>query len=122
MSLRPCPSPGCSALVPRGRCPRHAVQAEARLALSRANAEATRPAAHLRGYDHAWSAVRKQFLGTHPLCVVCAAPATEADHIVSIREAPELRLKWSNLRALCKPCHSRRTARDQGFGKARRVP
>ncbi|WP_432206025.1 HNH endonuclease signature motif containing protein [Brucella rhizosphaerae] len=58
----------------------------------------------------------------NPYCTAdgCEAPATEADHIKSIKEAPELRLEWSNLRALCKSCHSRRTARDQGFARSTR--
>jgi 5-methylcytosine-specific restriction endonuclease McrA len=37
-----------------------------------------------------------------------------------VRDHPELRLAYSNCRALCASCHSRRTALDQGF--ARRLP
>jgi 5-methylcytosine-specific restriction protein A len=40
--------------------------------------------------------------------------------VVSILEAPQLRLDHSNLRSLCKRCHDARTARDQGFGRRRK--
>jgi 5-methylcytosine-specific restriction endonuclease McrA len=42
-------------------------------------------------------------------------PATEVDHIVPLRQggAP---LATANVRGLCKPHHSSRTARDTGFG------
>jgi 5-methylcytosine-specific restriction protein A len=43
--------------------------------------------------------------------------AGEGDHLKSLAEYPELRLEWSNLRAFCRPCHSRRTAREQGFAR-----
>lgn len=70
-----------------------------------------------RGYDAAWRKVRAQFLAQNTKCVHCGAVATEADHIKSIADHPQLRLRWSNLRALCKPCHSRRTATEQGFAR-----
>lgn len=74
-----------------------------------------------RGYDADWRRVRLRHLQQHPLCLFCEAdgritPATDVDHIVSIAEAPEYRLDPTNLRSLCQSCHSRRTARDQGFG------
>lgn len=81
-----------------------------------------RPSPAKRGYDGDWRKVRKAFLLAHPYCSTpgCNAAATEADHIKSIREAPHLRLEWSNLRPFCKPCHSRRTAREQGFARSDR--
>lgn len=82
----------------------------------KANLDRHRPSSEARGYDAAWRAVRRQFLAAHPICR-CGAPATEADHIKTVRERPDLRLSWSNLEARCKPCHSRRTATDQGFAR-----
>lgn len=76
-----------------------------------------------RGYDAKWQKVRAAHLAKEPLCRFCMErhgrpeSATEVDHILSIREAPHLRLVDSNLRSLCKPCHSQRTAREQGFAK-----
>ncbi len=80
-----------------------------------------RPSAPRRGYDRAWSKVRARFLAKHRACVMCGAAASQVDHIVPVRQRPDLRLAETNLRALCGPCHSRRTARDQsgwtkGFG------
>lgn len=82
-----------------------------------------RPTSARRGYDHAWRALRGRFLATHPACQAkgCGRPSAEVDHIAPVRQRPELRLVWGNLRALCKTCHSRRTAQDQsgwkkGFG------
>ena len=84
-----------------------------------------RGSAAARGYDRAWRRCRGAFLKANPLCVFCQragrllTPATEADHIETIEDRPDLRLDWSNLRPLCKPCHSGRTARDQGFARPR---
>ncbi len=64
-----------------------------------------------------WRRFRRWFLVRHPLCVECNGPANEVDHIESRRERPDLAFDESNLRALCKSCHSRRTARDQGWAR-----
>jgi 5-methylcytosine-specific restriction endonuclease McrA len=74
-----------------------------------------------KDYGPDWRKVRKAFLAANPMCVCgCGQRATQVDHIVSVRERPDLRLVWSNLRALCASCHSRRTATDQGWGAAAR--
>jgi 5-methylcytosine-specific restriction protein A len=79
----------------------------------------------VRGYDAEWRRFRAWFLGCNPLCVLCLdrgvyRAATVVDHIVSVNEAPERRLDPANCRALCKPCHDRRTAAEQGFGRRTR--
>lgn len=87
--------------------------------------DAMRPAAHLRGYDAAWHALRRAFIAAHPWCAMCAARGIErraevVDHVQGVREAPHLRLDPGNLRSMCRPCHTRRTAADPmqgGFGK-----
>lgn len=79
-----------------------------------ARPEDSRPSAASRGYGHAWRAIRAAFLKTHPRCP-CGAPATEVDHIVSLRNGGTNAA--ANLQALCKPCHARKTATiDGGFG------
>ncbi len=105
-------APCCGLKIAAGElCPcQRRRQQEARKAV-----DAKRPSAFERGYDGAWRKVRAQFLTAHPRCVECGATASEVDHIQSIAERPDLRLKWSNLRSFCKPHHSRRTALDQGF-------
>ena len=35
--------------------------------------------------------------------------ATEVDHIIPIRQRPDLRLVWSNLQSACRACHSAKT-------------
>lgn len=87
-----------------------------------------------RGYDAAWQSVRDSVILTRGLrCEECkrlgalrkrdatrSLPVLNVDHIKTVAERPDLRLDPKNLRVLCQPCHSRRTARDQGF--ARRGP
>jgi len=78
-----------------------------------------RPSSQARGYDADWRTLRNRFMAAHPQCSEpgCDAPAQEVDHILSVRERPDLRLSWFNLRALCKTHHSARTAREQGFAR-----
>lgn len=78
-----------------------------------------------RGYDGAWQKLRKEFLALHPYCEcdVCKGKdiwewAQVVDHIISIQERPDLRLEWSNLRAMSKRHHDRHTVRAQGFARA----
>lgn len=91
-------------------------------------ADQRRGSAASRGYDAAWRRLRLAFLEQNPLCLFCAdtgrtVAASVVDHIITIAERPDLRLDWSNLRPLCKPCHDRHTAREQAFGgKASRRP
>lgn len=88
-----------------------------RAADARAKHDKGRPSSHDRGYDAAWRKLRAAFLEANPICCVedCGLAATDADHILSVRIRPDLRLVWSNLRAYCHAHHSRRTAREQGF-------
>lgn len=85
----------------------------------KAQADKARPSPAKRGYDKIWMMLRKAFLLAYPDCSTpgCGKPATDVDHIKSVREAPQLRLVWSNLRPFCHACHSRHTARTQGFAR-----
>ncbi len=113
-ALKPCARVGCRALTRERWCPACKTLA-AREDVQRRGTSAQ------RGYgDAAWQRCRALFLSKYPRCIWCGAPATEVDHIVSVRQAPGLRLHWSNLRAACKPCHSRRTATEQGFARGGR--
>ncbi len=106
----PCSAPGCPALVSgAARCPDH-VRAQ------RALADSFRPSAARRGYDHRWREIRLAHLRRERACRFCGADTQlEVDHIDgdSSHNAPR------NLRTLCHSCHSRRTARDQGFARRR---
>lgn len=80
-----------------------------------------------RGYDYQWGKVRSSYIKANPMCEFCSEDgllqeAQVVDHIVPISEAPELRLDPDNLRSLCKRCHDRRTALEQGFAKTNTRP
>ncbi|ATN34112.1 hypothetical protein ACO34A_09870 [Rhizobium sp. ACO-34A] len=96
--------------------------AVARAAKAKARHDQSRPSSRSRGYDADWRACRSQFLQAFPACAVpgCGKPATDVDHRITIAERPDLRLSWSNLRPYCHGCHSRWTAKYQGFARPRK--
>lgn len=58
-----------------------------------------------------WRKLRAAFLGRHPLCAECQAagrpvPAVDVHHRLERKDRPDLAYEWSNLQALCKPCHN----------------
>lgn len=91
----------------------------------------TRGSARQRGYDRDWEKLRDAVVIERGCCceacgtivvlrkreATATTPVAEVDHIEGIADRPDLRLVRSNLRVLCKPCHSGRTARDQGFAR-----
>src|SRR5262245_8564321 len=105
------------------RPPTHHVQwhrsREQREAERRAALDQQRQGGTGRGYGYAWQRLRKLYLAQHPFCSErgCMEAATDVDHITSVRDRPDLRLQWWNLRGYCHAHHSRRTARDQGFAR-----
>ena len=72
---------------------------------------------HLFYKSAAWRAVRAAFLRDHPVCVDCQGPATEADHILSVRARPDLALVSANLTPRCRRDHSRRTSREHSWNR-----
>lgn len=103
-----------------GRCPKHSAQV-------RSESDQARGHSRKKYNRRSWrDGTRPAFLRQHPLCADClqARPprfiqATDVDHV----DGDETNDDWSNLRALCHPCHSRKTAsRDGGFGNAPRDP
>ena len=77
--------------------------------------ERTRLSSSNRGYgDAAWKRFRSWILQTRPLCEDCGREfATEVHHIVKLALRPDLRLVPSNVLALDRRCHSKRTARGE---------
>ena len=102
---RPCAHPGCPELTASTWCARHERERP-----PRPRKPDTRPSAHRRGYGRRWERLRRLVLARDPICRICGqAPATEVDHIVPKRRGgPD---SMENLQGLCKPCHSRKTAR-----------
>lgn len=94
---------GCPGFATAGgtRCVRH-------LRVSRHPGISTRPRAHMRGYDRRWTRLRLVKLSMNPVCENGDnSPAVEVDHVIPLRLGGRNRL--SNLRSLCKSCHSRKT-------------
>lgn len=69
-----------------------------------------------------WLKLRRYVLAVEPLCRTCRrmgrfTPATDVDHVDPHRGDPEKFFDLANLQPLCKACHSRKTAlEDGGFG------
>lgn len=78
-----------------------------------------------RGYGYRWQQARAGYLRKHPLCVHCEAAgrftvATDLDHTVPHKGDMVLFWDAGNWQGLCKPCHSVKTAsEDGGFGNKR---
>jgi len=71
-----------------------------------------------RGYGWQWQKLRLVILADEPLCRFCrerglVVVADEVDHI----DGNSHNNDRANLRPLCRPCHLKRTAEDQAFGK-----
>lgn len=69
-------------------------------------------------YGRRWRALRAAYLASHPLCECgCGRGAEVVDHIEPHNGDERLLFAWSNLQAMTKQCHDRKTAaRDGGFG------
>lgn len=119
--MKPCAAPACRALVRGVRyCPKHEH-------LTRAVAKEyddRRESSTQRGYSYKWQQARKGYLAKHPLCAECerqglTAAATELDHITPHKGDKDVFWDRSNWEGLCRPCHSRKTAtEDGGWGNA----
>ncbi|MDR3427954.1 HNH endonuclease [Silvimonas sp.] len=128
---RPCPHPGCHALVDSGWCAEHQRKRD------HSAYDSQRGTASERGYNARWQKARATYLRSHPCCVRCKprdVPAAVVDHIKPhkmhealisgdddlIAFAQSLFWDTSNWQALCKRCHDRKTAKeDGGFGRSR---
>jgi 5-methylcytosine-specific restriction protein A len=58
-----------------------------------------------------WRKLRAAYLASRPLCERCEAIdlvviATHVHHKIERKTRPDLALEWSNLEALCSPCHT----------------
>lgn len=79
-----------------------------------------------RGYDHRWQKTRERILARdHGLCQECrrnghVTQATDVDHVIGKAQGRRRRLAASviegddNLQSLCKLCHVKKTAAEEG--------
>lgn len=72
----------------------------------------------LRDYGVQWRKTRGRYLKYHPTCEEpgCKKPAIDVHHLDGLGPTGPLGHKWSNLMALCRAHHSRRTARESPAG------
>ncbi len=74
-----------------------------------------RPSAHRRGYGKKWAEAARLFLRRTPFCRYCLLEgvetiATDVDHIDPHRGNQAKFWDRSNWQALCKRCHTRKSA------------
>lgn len=104
-----CTTPGCPNTVKygQGRC---------------ANCQRRASRQHNRrglGYDDPrWRRTSRLYRAAHPFCETpgCSGPSAHTDHIDGLGPNGPRGHDWDNLRALCQPHHSARTAADQPGG------
>jgi 5-methylcytosine-specific restriction protein A len=105
--LQYCTQPGCSVLVPRGRCRTHAVQQD----------HARRNFDVRKWYDTTrWQRLRLRVLVDQAYaCAQCGQVQLrlEVDHIVKHDGNAARFWNRENLQALCTPCHTRKTTRGE---------
>ena len=126
MALRKvCVAAGCDDLAVEdlSHCREHEDRRLAKLAERRAKAQRSEHAqAHRKLYRlKAWIAGRIAYLKRNPLCVDCfelgvVEAACEVDHIAPHKGDRRLFFDRRNWQALCKSCHSRKTAREVFHG------
>ncbi len=78
-----------------------------------------------RGYGWRWAKASRAFRQSNPWCAECerngiVTRCNVVDHIVPHKDDQTLFWDQANWQALCKPCHDRKTAtEDGGFGRTR---
>lgn len=117
---KPCSFPNCPELTNERYCEKH------KKAIESEYAKTSRPFKYLYNTGR-WKTLRKQFLQNYPLCEECKAKGTVKAAVVVDHIKPhkgDERLFWdeSNWQALCKECHDRKTAKEDGrWGRKGRI-
>lgn len=117
---RPCSRPGCGRLQPCAVHKRH--KAVGQTYQDRKQAEPWRALYKTA----AWLRARRAYLAEHPLCAECeqagrTRAADTVDHVRPHRGDLDLFWQVDNWRALCRSCHSRKTA-GETWGEGRSIP
>ena len=114
-SQKLCAYPACGALTRSRFCSKH-IKVEVK---RKAAGDRLRPNSYQRGYDRQWRNARKFFLIGYPVCVHCLAKGIDrlaqvVDHIVPHKGCKVLFWNRKNWQSLCKQCHDRKTATEDG--------
>lgn len=110
----PCSYPGCPELTEGRYCPVHQKEMDREY-------NSNRPYKKLYNSSR-WQGLRRYVLNKQPLCVEClkagvVTPATVVDHIEPHKGNVDLFWDENNLQSLCKSCHDRKTAKEDGRWK-----
>ena len=105
---KPCRYPGCCKLTHQTYCEEHAKL------VARNYDKYQRPTRTKKSYGRAWQRARNHYIQLHPFCEMCLrsgryTQATEVHHVLPISQ--DGTNAQENLMSLCKPCHSRITAK-----------
>jgi len=117
---KPCSFPGCPELTEDRYCDKHKKEVDS---------EYNRTSSHYKHLYNSsrWRRLRIQFIRVHPLCEVCKRKgvvnaAEIVDHIKPHQGNEGLFWNESNWQALCKSCHDRKTAKEDGrWGRKGRI-
>lgn len=114
---KPCRYPGCPELTESTYCDKHQEE------IGNETKRRDRPYKKLYKTNH-WQQLRQQVLMKQPLCVKCLkvkriTPATVVDHIKPHKGDETLFYDINNLQPLCKSCHDRKTAKEDGRWRRR---
>lgn len=109
---KPCARPGCPEIVTSRYCAAH--QSEEYRRLDKRKGDKRQRYSTTR-----WRRFRAHILRKRPICQEChRAASNEVAHIIPWDDEPELAYDPDNVRALCKPCHSRESAeRGERWGE-----
>ena len=95
----PRPCAGCGRVVRASRC-----------ADCKRIKERERPTRTQRGYNYQWMKLSRIIRQEHPYCSIagCKSLDLTVDHIISLSEAPWLKLEITNLQVLCRKHNSQK--------------
>ena len=112
-ALKPCSKTNCRALVKVGTkyCPEHHIPLEKEYP--------RRHPEHQAMYNaKRWKDLRRWWLTSHPLCVLCEGIASVCDHKTPHKGDDLLFYDVNNLQSLCRECHNTKTGKEFSWGRA----
>ncbi len=112
---KPCAIHGCPVLAPAGHayCAEHEAQRQKRV-------DENRTSQSRKNYGYKWQNYSKRYLKLNEYCIKCPNKSEVVDHIIPVESGGSM---WDplNHQPMCKSCHSRKTAsEDGGFGNIKR--